>query len=51
MNSDLPGFVIGQVTENVYDTTPPRGGISSCPRARRSSANTTASSPSARNAP
>jgi type IV secretion system protein VirB10 len=46
LNSDLPGFVIAQVTEHVYDTV--SGRFLLIRRARASSASTTTSSPSAR---
>ena len=48
LNSDLPGFVIAQVTENVFDSI--AGHICSCRRALVSLASTTTSWPSARNA-
>jgi Bacterial conjugation TrbI-like protein len=46
LNSDLPGFVIAQVTENVFDTVSGRHLL--IPQAPASSAGTTTSSPSGR---
>ena len=48
INSDLPGPVIAQVRENVYDTV--SGNTCSCPRARACSPTTTRWSPGARTA-